>query len=148
MRCIQSFECAHHFVLMPSYISELVDYLKESFNPGTRIIFKLSIDPVALNLSVAVPFALILNEAISNSLKHGFPDGREGTITVELQSLEGQTKVLKIADDGIGIPPSIDETNPNSFGLRLIRGFTSDISGTLKIERSKGTSIVITFFNN
>lgn len=133
---------------MPSYISELVDYLKESFNPGTRIIFKLSIDPVALNLSVAVPFALILNEAISNSLKHGFPDGREGTITVELQSLEGQTKVLKIADDGIGIPPSIDETNPNSFGLRLIRGFTSDISGTLKIERSKGTSIVITFFNN
>ena len=138
----------YNSVLMPSYISELVDYLKESFNPGTRIIFKLSIDPVALNLSVAVPFALILNEAISNSLKHGFPDGREGTITVELQSLEGQTKVLKIADDGIGIPPSIDETNPNSFGLRLIRGFTSDISGTLKIERSKGTSIVITFFNN
>ena len=130
---------------MPSYISELVDYLKESFNPGTRIIFKLCIDPVALNLSVAVPFALILNEAISNSLKHAFPDGREGTITVELQSLGGQTKLLKIADDGIGIPSTVDESNPNSFGLRLIRGFTSDISGTLKIERSKGTSIVIVF---
>lgn len=135
----------YNCVLMPSYISELVDYLKESFNPGTRIIFKLSIDPVALNLSVAVPFALILNEAISNALKHGFPDGREGTITVELQSLGGQTKLLKVADDGIGIPPSVDESNPNSFGLRLIRGFTSDISGTLKIERSKGTSIVIVF---
>ena len=135
-------------VLMPSYISELVDYLKESFNPGTRIIFKLSIEPVALNLSVAVPFALILNEAISNSLKHGFPDGREGTITVELQSVGGRTKVLRIADDGIGIPPSVDERNPNSFGLRLIRGFTSDISGTIKIERSNGTSIVIIFDGN
>jgi two-component sensor histidine kinase len=132
-------------VQMPSYISELVDYLKESFNPGTRIIFKLSIDPVALNLSVAVPFALILNEAISNSLKHGFPDGREGTITVELQSLDGQTKLLKVADDGIGIPSSVDESNPNSFGLRLIRGFTSDISGTLTIEKSRGTSIIIVF---
>jgi two-component sensor histidine kinase len=130
---------------MPSYISELVDYLKESFNPGTRIIFKLSIDSVALNLSVAIPIALILNEAISNSLKHGFPDGREGTVTVELQNLDSQTKLLKIADDGIGIPPSIDENNANSFGLRLIRGLTSDISGTLKIEKSEGTSIVIVF---
>jgi two-component system, sensor histidine kinase PdtaS len=135
----------YNSVMMPTYISELVDYLKESFNPGTRIIFKLSIEPVALNLSVAVPFALILNEAISNSLKHGFPDGREGTVTVELQSLGGQTKVLKVADDGIGIPSSIDERNPNSFGLRLIRGFTSDISGTLKIERTRGTSVVIVF---
>ena len=135
----------YNCVLMPSYISELVDYLKESFNPGTRIIFKLSIDPVSLNLSVAVPFALILNEAISNSLKHGFPGGREGTITVELLCLGDQSMLLKVADDGIGIPPSIDETNPNSFGLRLIRGFTSDISGSLKIERSKGTSIEIIF---
>jgi len=111
----------------------------------TRIIFKLSIDPVALNLSVAVPIALILNEAISNSLKHGFPDGREGTVTVELQCLGGQTKLLRIADDGIGIPPSVDENNPNSFGLRLIRGLTSEISGVVTIEKSKGTSIVIDF---
>jgi two-component sensor histidine kinase len=135
----------YNSVLMPSYISELVDYLKESFNPGTRIIFKLSIDPVALNLSLAVPIALILNEAISNSLKHGFPGCREGTVTVELQELGGQAKLLKVTDDGIGIPPSVDENNPDSFGLRLIRGFTSDISGTLKIERSMGTSIVVVF---
>jgi two-component system, sensor histidine kinase PdtaS len=132
-------------VLMPTYISELVDYLKESYNPGTRIIFKLSIEPLSLSLSLAVPFALILNEAISNSLKHGFPDGREGTITVELQSLGGQTRLLKISDDGIGIPPSVDESNPNSFGLRLIRGFTSDISGILKIEKHNGTSVEIVF---
>jgi two-component sensor histidine kinase len=135
----------YSFVLMPSYISELVDYLKESFNPGTRIIFKLSIEPVALNLSVAVPIALILNEAISNSLKHGFPDGREGTITVGLQSLGSYKKLLTIADDGIGIPTSIDEGNPGSFGLRLIRGLTSDISGTLKIEKNNGTAIGIVF---
>ena len=135
----------YNCVPMPSYISELVDYLKESFNPGTRIIFKLSIDPVALNLSIAVPIALILNEGISNSLKHGFPDGREGTVTVELQSLGGHKMLLQIADDGIGIPPSVDDSNPNSFGLRLIRGFTADISGILKIERFKGTSIVIVF---
>ena len=135
----------YNSILMPSYISELVDYLKESFNPGTRIIFKLYIDPVALNLSAAVPIALILNEAISNSLKHGFPDGREGTITVELQCLGGRAKLLKVADDGIGIPPSIDESHASSFGLRLIHGLTSDISGTLKIEKSEGTSIVISF---
>jgi two-component system, sensor histidine kinase PdtaS len=132
-------------VLMPSYISELVDYLKESYNPGTRVIFKLLVDPVALNLSVAVPFALILNEAISNSLKHGFPDGRVGTITVELQCLGKQTKLLRVTDDGVGIPACLDETNPNSFGLRLICGLTSDISGTLSIEKGRGTSITIVF---
>lgn len=135
----------YNTILMPSYIAELVDYLKESFNQGTRIIFKLSVDPVALNLSAAVPIALILNEAISNSLKHAFPDGREGTITVELQCLGAQAKRLKIADDGIGIPPSIDDSYPSSFGLRLIRGLTSDLSGTLKIEKSEGTSIEIVF---
>jgi two-component sensor histidine kinase len=135
----------YNTILMPSYIAELVDYLKESFNPGTRIIFKLSIDPVTLNLSAAVPIALILNEAISNSLKHGFPGRREGTITVELQCLGGEAKLLKISDDGIGIPPSVDESYPNSFGLRLIRGLTSDISGTLNIEKTNGTSIVIVF---
>ncbi|WP_426670474.1 tetratricopeptide repeat-containing sensor histidine kinase [Mucilaginibacter sp. McL0603] len=135
----------YNTILMPSYIAELVDYLKESFNPGTRIIFKLSIDPVALNLSAAVPIALILNEAISNSLKHAFPNGREGTITVELQCLGAQAKLLKIADDGIGIPPSIDESYPSSFGLRLIRGLTSDLSGSLKIEKAEGTSIEIVF---
>ncbi|WP_426670682.1 sensor histidine kinase [Mucilaginibacter sp. McL0603] len=102
-------------------------------------------DPVTLNLSVAIPIALILNEAISNSLKHGFPDGREGAVTVELQCLGGHAKLLKIADDGIGIPPYIDESHTNSFGLRLIRGLTSDISGTLSIEKSEGTSIVIAF---
>jgi len=135
----------YNLVSMPSYISELVDYLKESFNPGTRIIFKLFIDPVALNLSAAVPIALILNETISNSLKHGFPGKREGTITVELQSFGGRTKLLKVVDDGIGMPASVDEANPNSFGLRLIRGLTSDISGTLKIARANGTSIEILF---
>ena len=135
----------YNTILMPSYIAELVDYLKESFNPGNRIIFKLSIDPVALNLSAAVPIALILNEAISNSLKHGFPNGREGTVTIELQCLGGQAKLLKIADDGIGMPAFTDESYPNSFGLRLIRGLTSDLSGTLKIEKGEGTLIEIVF---
>jgi two-component sensor histidine kinase len=138
----------YNTILMPSYVAELVDYLKESFNPGNRIIFKLSIDPVALNLSAAVPISLILNEAISNSLKHGFPDGREGTITVVLQCLGGHARLLKIADDGIGIPPSVDECFPSSFGLRLICGLTSDLSGTLKIEKSEGTSIEILFDAN
>jgi len=135
----------YNTILMPSYIAELIDYLKESFNPGTRIIFKLSVDPVALNLSAAVPIALILNEAISNSLKHGFPNGREGTITVELQCLGGQARLLKISDDGIGIPSAVGEDYPSSFGLRLIHGLTSDLSGTLKIEKFEGTSIEIVF---
>ena len=69
---------------MSLYIRELVSYLADSFNTGQRIRYELDIEPLVLDVSQAVPLGLILNEAITNSIKYAFPEGRSGAISVAL----------------------------------------------------------------
>ncbi len=71
---------------MSSYIRELAAYLSDSFNTGQRIRFEYSIDPLEMDVSQAVPLGLILNEAITNSIKYAFPDGRDGVISISLSN--------------------------------------------------------------
>jgi two-component system, sensor histidine kinase PdtaS len=131
-------------ILMPAYVAELVDYLKNAFKPGPRIIFSLRIEPISFDIGVALPLALILNEAISNSLKHAFPDGREGSIEVSLSNTSGVAMTLEVRDDGIGFSSGTIE-NSKSFGLTLIYGLASDLSGEVRIESHQGTRVKIWF---
>ncbi len=132
-------------ILMPAYVAELVDYLKSAFKPGPRIIFSLRIEPILFDIGVALPLALILNEAISNSLKHAFPDGREGTIGgVSLSNTSGMAMTLEVRDDGIGFFSGTIE-NSKSFGLTLIYGLASDLSGEVRIDSHQGTRVKIWF---
>jgi two-component sensor histidine kinase len=131
-------------ILMPDYVAELVHYLKSAFQPGPRIIFSLHIEPISLDIGVAVPLALILNEAISNSLKHAFPDGREGSIEVSLSGTTEVAMTLEVRDDGIGFSPGTIE-NSKSFGLTLIYGLATDLSGEVQIESDQGTRVKIRF---
>ena len=131
-------------ILMPDYVAELVHYLKSAFQPGPRIIFSLHIEPISFDIGVAVPLALILNEAISNSLKHAFPDGREGSIEVSLSSTSGVAMTIEVRDDGIGFSSGTIE-NSKSFGLTLIYGLASDLSGEVQIESHQGTQVKIWF---
>jgi two-component sensor histidine kinase len=131
-------------ILMPDYVAELVHYLKSAFQPGPRIIFSLRIEPISFDIGVAMPLALILNEAISNSLKHAFPDGREGLIEVSLSNTSGVEMILVVRDDGIGFSSGTIE-NSKSFGLTLIYGLASDLSGEVRIDSHQGTRVKIWF---
>ena len=128
---------------MQTYIADLVSYLKDSFDCPT-VQFKLDLAPVMLDVSQAVPVGLILNEAITNSLKYAFPDGREGHIRVSFKLVSASLE-LTIADDGIGFPGG-DHPNPKkSLGMSLQKGLSTQIGGTYEIRTDRGTEILIRF---
>jgi two-component sensor histidine kinase len=123
------------------YLHELVKYLKESFKEGTNIVFKLDIDPIELDVTQAIPLGLIVNEVVTNSLKHAFPGNRPGTITIVLTCTDDKINLV-MEDDGIGIA---QETTTSSFGMKLITGLTRELDGTLMITNTKGMCVSISF---
>lgn len=130
---------------MPNYIKELVEYLKESFSLGQRIRFEVKVDPVELDVAHAVPLGLILNEAITNSIKYAFPEERTGMIYITLETIAENQYILTIADNGIGFDTSLKDKKGNSFGMMLIRGLSDDLEAKLTIENNNGTVLKIEF---
>jgi two-component sensor histidine kinase len=130
---------------MPNYIKELVEYLKESFSTGQRIRFEIKIEPLELDVAQAVPLGLILNEAITNSIKYAFPDDRSGMIHVTLEKVKDNYYLLTISDNGIGYNTNVCPERKNSFGMSLIKGLSDDLEAKLSIENQNGTIIKIEF---
>ena len=97
-----------------------------------------------LDVSQAVPVGLILNEAITNSLKYAFPDGRPGHIIVSFKLVSASLE-LTIADDGIGFPGNNNSHPKKSLGMSLQKGLTTQIGGTYEIRTERGTEILIRF---
>lgn len=133
---------------MSFYIRELVSYLRDSFNSGQRIRFEVNIAPLEMDVSQAVPLGLILNEAITNSIKYAFPNGRKGVVTISLLETESNHYLLNISDDGIGMPSGFDKKKPGSLGMSLMAGLSEDLEGNFSIENGNGTSIKISFVHD
>jgi two-component sensor histidine kinase len=127
------------------YIRELVSYLRESFNTGHRITFELAIDPVEMDVSQSVPLGLILNEAITNSIKYAFPDDRKGIISISLSTIDHDHFLLTIADNGIGMPAHFNNKRPGSLGMSLMAGLSEDLDGKFTVENNNGTILKISF---
>jgi two-component sensor histidine kinase len=102
-----------------------------------------------LNMDEAVPFGIIVNELVSNSIKHAFIGKDNGRIYINLRREKNGCKsasfILAISDDGIGIPKSIDLENPNSLGIQLVTTLVDQLAGELELTRSKGTEFTIRF---
>jgi two-component sensor histidine kinase len=94
-----------------------------------------------------MPCGLIISELVSNSLKHGFPEDRPGRVIVELHPVDGQGLVLRVSDDGIGLPPGFDLTGTPSLGLKLVSNLAGQLDGQLLVERpcDGGTAFRIVF---
>ena len=130
---------------MPNYIKELVEYLKESFSLGQRIRFEIKVDPLELDVVQAVPLGLILNEAITNSIKYAFPGDRTGMIYITLEATTDNRYLLTISDNGIGTATDFTETKANSFGMSLIKGLSDDLEAKFTMENNNGTTLKIEF---
>jgi PAS domain S-box-containing protein len=98
-----------------------------------------------LNVERAIPCALILNELVTNALKHAFPGGRTGTISVTLREPEAGQIVLVVADDGVGIAPDRDLSDDASLGWRLIQALAEQLTATIELDRTQGTRISVRF---
>ena len=105
----------------------------------------LSIGDVTIAVDKAIPCGLILNELITNALKHAFPDGRHGTIRVELARADNGRLRLAVADDGIGFPEGFNLREQKSLGLRLLGTLAKQLDATLTSSGSGGASFELTF---
>ncbi|MBY6263148.1 two-component sensor histidine kinase [Azospirillum sp. 412522] len=100
--------------------------------------------PLTAPVDTAVPVALIVNELLTNSYKHAFPDGRRGTVKVDMAVQGGEVRI-DVADDGVGLPEEIASSG-GGFGLNTVRNLTRQIRGSLEIERlTPGTRFLLTF---
>lgn len=130
---------------MSEYVQELVEYLKSSLSDECGVRFNLVIEPLTFPLSHSIPIGLIINEAVTNSIKYAFRENPDCAIGVSLKNLQDSSFLLEIRDNGIGMPEEFDLENSNSLGMRLIEGLSHDIHAELKIYNNFGTVISITF---
>ncbi len=133
------------FINMQEYILELVEYLRDGFDTGQRIRFNTDIEALDLDVTQAIPIGLILNEAITNSIKYAFPDQRAGIISITLRKLQTPLLELLISDDGIGVSAGT-EGRPG-LGMSLMKGLSAEIDAELLIDGNAGTSIRMSFAN-
>lgn len=129
---------------MAVYIPELIEYLKDSFGNARAIGFVVDIAPASLDASIAIPLGLIINEALTNSLKYAFPDGRRGRISIALVEGEEWLK-LELGDNGIGLDEDSIKNNTVSLGLQLIKGLAKEIHGEVVFTNEHGLKITVLF---
>jgi len=129
---------------LADYMEGLSRNLMMSYSLTGKVQLESDLDLVELMLDQAIPCGLILNELISNALKHAFPDGRAGVIRMGLH-LTGQQVSISLADDGVGAPPNFDPERDANLGLELVHTLVEQLDGRLTMETSGGVSYLLTF---
>lgn len=126
-----------------TYIEEFVHELSRSYNTFNKIVLKCDLEELFYDLELSVPFGLILNELITNALKHAFPENA-GTVFISLKRSNNQV-ILNVSDNGVGSNPDIKDKT--TLGFELIETLTQQLNGTFCIDTSsKGTSCSLSFF--
>ncbi|MCK4312781.1 MAG: hypothetical protein KAW88_08620, partial [Candidatus Cloacimonetes bacterium] len=145
----QSEDLAH--INFADYVKRLTTQLLSSLAIYKgHINLKINIKDINLDINLAIPCGLIINELVSNSLKYAFPayadksEGRKGELSVSF-TYENQTYILYVKDNGIGISEKINVKKPQTLGLLLVGSLTKQLRGTLELEKVKGTCFKITF---
>lgn len=126
------------------YVEGLMTDLFYSYSVKGNIKPVLHLEDVHMSLDTAIPCGLIINELVSNSLKHAFSEGTEGFISIEFKSYKDGF-LLKVADNGVGIPPNIHPKSADTLGLQLIYGLVSQLEGSIDLDRTNGTQFTIKF---
>ncbi|MEG4281970.1 PAS domain-containing protein [Microcoleus sp. A006_D1] len=128
------------------YLEDLVTNLFHSYNiSDNRIQLQVIAEPISLNLETATPCGLIANELVSNTLKHAFPHGTSGTVSVECYQTGDREIHLFVKDNGIGFPEELDFRKTNSMGFQVVCTLTDQLEGTIELSRKIGTAFHLIF---
>jgi len=127
-----------------TYLQCLVQNISSSYKRHD-VQIRVDMEPVALDVNTGIPCGLIANELVSNSLKHAFPEGKQGTINVGIRTDGLGSNVLFVEDNGIGLPADLDFRNTASLGLQLATVLAGQIHGMIELSRTEGTKFSITF---
>jgi len=128
-----------------AYIQDLTASLFSTYTASNAIKVTIAITDIFLTITTAIPCGLIINELVSNALKHAFPQQREGTITVSITPSNKDSLILTVSDTGIGFPEGIDFRNTDTLGMQLVNSLVEQLEGTITLDRSKGTRVRIEF---
>lgn len=135
-------------VAMPQYIINIIDCISEVFK-SSKTNFVSDIESINLHIETAIPVGLMINELVTNSLKHAFTELAEDSeeeIRISFTCPKKNKYRLIVSDNGKGIPPDIDWKDNSSFGLRIIRLLAQQLSGEIdRIEQVNGTGFSIIF---
>ncbi|MEG4318246.1 MULTISPECIES: PAS domain S-box protein [unclassified Microcoleus] len=128
------------------YLEDLVSNLFHSYNiSDNRIQLQVLAEQISLNIETATPCGLIANELVSNTLKHAFPHGTSGTVSVECYQTGDREIHLFVKDNGIGFPENIDFRKTNSMGFQVVCTLTEQLEGTIEMSRQIGTAFHLVF---
>jgi PAS domain S-box-containing protein len=128
------------------YLRNLATHLFHSYQvDASRVYLKIEAEEVHLNINTAIPCGLIVNELVSNALKHGFPEERSGELGIDLRRAEGDAYVLRVKDDGVGFPEELDFRKTETLGLQIVNTLVSQIDASIDLVRDKGTEFTIHF---
>ncbi len=127
------------------YITSLANELFHTYVADPNLIkLKIYVDDIFLDINTSIPLGLIVNELITNSLKHAFPDGKMGEINIEFHKKDTHYE-FTVKDNGIGFPEDIDYQNTDSLGLQMVTSLTDQIDGEITLDGNNGTKFKITF---
>ena len=104
----------------------------------------MDINDIMLDINTAIPLGLIVNELVSNSMKHAFPNNKQGKIDIKF-NLDNGDYTMIISDNGVGFPQDYNIQNSDSLGLKIVNSLTEQIDGEITIETSNGTKFIIKF---
>jgi two-component sensor histidine kinase len=125
------------------YVEDLTANLREAYGiDPLRIQFDIQADQIALGVDMAVPCGLIINELVSNALKHAFGHDADGRIEIAIRHLPLGQMEISVADNGAGLP-SVPVRERQSLGLRLIDTLVTQLDGSLTVDTTNGTQFRI-----
>lgn len=125
-----------------SYLLSLVDEIIGNFPNSGTITVEKHFDDFFINARTMQSIGIIINELLTNIMKYAFIGRSEGLISVSA-SLQGTKAAITVKDNGTGIPDDINFENSSGFGLMLVRTLTEQIGGSIRIERDRGTTVIL-----
>lgn len=127
------------------YILELTDHIQGSLGKNvqsTKVQINLDVDAKNIQIGLAIPLGLILNELLTNCYKYAFEgiERKLNTIDIKFKQIENSSKFyLSVKDNGIGLPSDFDIDNLTSYGIQLVHGLVEQLNGKIKITTEAGT---------
>jgi PAS domain S-box-containing protein len=129
-------------ISLAKYIPSLIDEIIGNFANSRMVKVTTEIQDLEMDAKTLQPLGIILNELVTNVMKYAFPDRNSGTIQVSAK-LIGSTVQISVQDDGIGIPEHMDFDKSTGFGLQLVEALTLQLKGSIRIQRNKGTKVIL-----
>ncbi len=127
------------------YVSELTRNLQRSYDPETRrISLHIDVDAIRLSMDEAIPCGLLINELVSNAMKHAFPSGRHGAISITFKKTDAH-HILTVYDNGVGLSNPAALNTGQTLGFQLVPALVKQLHGELHVKTGEGVRITVSF---